>query len=136
MITLPAPAQIANVTDSIAELSPEEVARQIVAILGRPLVALVTGVSATRVVKAWEEGGNISDSRENALRVALQVAVIIKTRFKDGVVRNWVGGHNAALEDRAPGELILALTRVAPLSIDATDLARRLLAAARAFVTR
>ncbi|MDB5071078.1 MAG: hypothetical protein JWM87_2189 [Candidatus Eremiobacteraeota bacterium] len=122
--------------DSVPELESSEVAKQLVAILGRPLVALLTGVSATRVVRGWEDGGGIAPERDSALRVALQAALIVKTRFKDGVVRNWFGGHNTQLDDRAPGELVRALSELPPLGSEARDLGRQLLAAARAFVTR
>ncbi len=124
------------VGDVVTEMDAREVARQIVAILGRPLVALITGVSATRVVRTWEERGTIAAERENALRVALHGALIVKTQFKDGVVRNWFVGHNTALDDRAPGELVRRLAECAPLSSEAQELGRSLLAAARAFVAR
>ena len=135
-ITLPAAARAIAAGDAVAELDADEVARRLVAILTRPLVALLTGVSATRVVRTWEERGNIAEERERALRAALQASLIIKTRFKDGVVRNWFSGHNTMLEDRAPGELVLALTKLPPLSQAAADTGREILAAARAFVTR
>jgi hypothetical protein len=136
MATLPPLKRAIEASDKVAELESAEVARQLVAILGRPLVALITGVSATRVVRGWEERGRIADERGNALRVALQASLIIKTRFKDGVVRNWFGGHNTVLGDRAPGELVRSLTSRAPLSEEAQELGRMIIAAARAFVTR
>jgi hypothetical protein len=135
---MPAPAltraEATAAGDVVAELEPPEVARQLVAILGRPLVALITGVSATRVVRAWEENGRISPENEQAIRVALQAALIVKTQFKDGVVRNWFVGHNTVLADRAPGELVRELATTAMLG--KMDLGRSLLSAARAFVAR
>lgn len=136
MAILPTLPHAIEVSDTVAELDAGAVAKQLVGILGRPLVALLTGVSATRVVRGWETGGGIAPERENALRVGLQAALIIKTRFKDGIVRNWFGGHNTLLDDRAPGELIRALTESSPLSDGARNIGRRLLSAARAFVTR
>src|SRR3982074_2660444 len=95
---LPIAARAIAAGDVVAELDAREVARQLVAILTRPLVTVLTGVSATRVVRAWEDQGGIAAEREQALRVALQAALIIKTRFTDGVVRNWFSGHNTMLE--------------------------------------
>jgi hypothetical protein len=133
---LPALAQRIDAGDAVIELEPRDVAKVLVSILGRPLVALLTGVSATRVIRGWEERGGIADDRENAMRVALQAAFIIKTRFKDGVVRNWFGGHNTMLDDRAPGELVLALAKTTPLSEEAREIGRKILAAARVFIAR
>jgi hypothetical protein len=131
-----APTRAIQTSDSVSELESAEVAKRLVAILGRPLVALLTGVSATRVVRGWEDGGGVTAERDNALRVGLQCALIIKPRFKDGVVRNWFVGHSTHVDDRAPGGLIRALAELPPPGSEAHDLGCQLLAAARAFVTR
>ena len=129
-------ARAIETSDTVAELDSSQVAKRLGAVLGRPFLALLMGVSATRVIRGWEDGGGIAAERENAMRIALQAALIVKTRFKDGVVRNWFGGHNTTLDDRAPGELIRALAQLPPLGNEAHDLGRQILAAARAFVTR
>jgi hypothetical protein len=136
MSTLPAAERALGIIDAVAQLGTPDVTRQLTTILTRPMVALVAGVSATRVVRTWEENGNVSEPRDKALRVALQASLILKTRFSDGVVRNWFVGHNSTLDDQSPGELVRSLTKLPPLSSDSGETARRILAAARAFVTQ
>lgn len=122
--------------DAVAALGAHEVASQLSVVLGRPLIAAMMNVSATRVVRKWEEGGGITADRENALHTALQAVLILKTQFENGVVRNWFVGHNVALKDQAPGELIREIANGELLDPRIQELGRALLAAARAFVAR
>ena len=121
-----------EITEFVFDLKPSELASELTAIYTRPIVALIARVSSTKVVAGWEKGDEIAPKRDQGLRLALQTACIIKTRFDDAVVRAWIVGMNARLDDRAPGEIIGEI-------ISGTSPATRgrdILAAARAFVNR
>jgi hypothetical protein len=93
-------AQVDQVT---AEEFPKVVQR-LVDILGGPNVAYLGGVTRTSALAEWIRGERApkSEDRENRLRLALQLSLIIKERFSDKSVRAWFWGANRRFEDNAP----------------------------------
>lgn len=128
-----APVSVAlEVTEAVLELSTAEVAQELSAALTRPIVASIMGVSATKVVAQWEREGAITPQRDRALRLALQLTRIIMTRFAAPVARTWMVGRNSRLEDATPASVI----RAAAVGVEDDAMERRVLNAARSFVTR
>jgi len=82
-------------------LAPAEVVRTLTAVLGSKVVAIIGGVKDTRSVRAWQREES-PPTRIDALRLALRVADIIKTRDRDDVVRAWFGGTNQFLGGENP----------------------------------
>ena len=120
--------------DVVSELDACEVARDLVAALGRPLVALLTDVSDTRVVRSWEEAGvEPKGRREAILRYALQTTHILLTRFDARVAQRWFVGGNSSLGDDAPSAV---LRTILDDHSRADQVGPRVLNAARAFVNR
>jgi hypothetical protein len=113
--------------DLALSLPVRDVAAQLVELLGLRTVAVIAGVSQTRTVRQWTEGTQPSTGVDDALRLALQSALIVRERVAPETVRAWFAGANRRLDDRAPALVI----RERP--DDTTR--RRLLAAARAFLT-
>lgn len=121
--------------DAVSELDTREVARQLDAALGRPLVALLTDVSSTRVVRSWvEEGVDPKGRREAILRYALQATHIITTRFDNRVAQRWFVGGNTSLGDDAPSAILRKIVEQDNVRPD--EIGPRILNAARAFVNR
>lgn len=94
------PARIRALT-----LTPIEVVRELTDILGSKVVALIGGVRDTRSVRAWLRDES-PPTRIDALRLALRVADIIRTRDRDDVVRAWFGGTNQMLDSENPALFI------------------------------
>ena len=104
------------------------VVKELAGLLGRKLVAYITGVTETRAVRQWAEGKR--DAREPIparLRLALQIALLIARYDNARVAQAWFQGLNPQLDDRSPARLLREgeLEEVGPL----------VLSAARAFVS-
>jgi hypothetical protein len=99
-----------------------------VPILGGPGVAIIGGVSKTSAVGEWMRGERAprSENREQRLRLALRLALVIKERFGDETVRAWFMGANHRLDDEMP----IALLAKLPLK----KISKPLLGAARGFI--
>jgi hypothetical protein len=97
-------------------------------ILTARLVAYIAGVRETRAVHQWAEGTRDvkSSSVEDRLRLALQVALLLRDHDEPRVVQAWFQGLNPHLDDQSPARLLREgdLDEVGPL----------VLGAARAFV--
>ena len=127
----PAPTRTIDV---VSELDTREVARDLVAALGRPLVALLTDVSSTRVVRSWvDDGVDPKARREAILRYALQALHILSTRFDARVAQRWFVGGNSSLGDDAPSAV---LRKILDEEGRSDEIGPRVLNAARAFVNR
>jgi len=125
----PAPTTL----DVVSDLDTREVARELVAGLGQPLVALLTDVSSTRVVGSWVEGVDPEAPREAILRYALRALHILTTRFDTKIAQRWFVGGNSSLADSAPS-VMLRQTLEDGARID--EIGPLVLNAARAFVNR
>jgi hypothetical protein len=104
-----------------------EVARELHEILGARLTAYVGGVSETRAVRQWADGGRTpGELVQRRMRVALQAALALKEVDGRGVTQAWFQGLNPQLEDRSPARLLRdgELDEIGPA----------VLAAARAFL--
>lgn len=108
-------------------LKSVEVVRELTGILGSKVVALIGGVKDTRSVRAWLRNDS-PPSNLDALRLALRVADIIRTRDRDDVVRAWFGGTNQMLDGKNPA---LFVARHYEQYADQ----RKILDAARAFIS-
>lgn len=96
-------------------------------LLGPRLVAYIAGVTETRAVLQWEEGGRPKDPEtEKRLRLAAQMAKLIASHDNGAVAQAWFQGLNPQLDDGSPARLLR--------EGDIADVGPKLLAAARAFV--
>src|SRR5579872_3758795 len=103
-----------------------QVVRELIELLGAPVVAVIGGVSETRAVQQWLNGRQ--PQRPHVLRFALQVAVMIASPAEQEMARAWFQGSNPHLEDASPALLL----RNRPLA----EVQGKIIAAARAFVGR
>ncbi|HKU68856.1 MAG TPA: hypothetical protein VJP85_13865 [Candidatus Baltobacteraceae bacterium] len=129
-LTLP-PAQ-ADEIEEVIDLGADEVVRQLSAALSRAIVALVAGVSETKLVGKWERGAvTPQHDRELALKTALQIVRILQPRYRNRSIVTWLCGVNPRLDGTSPAEILSALaTHYDPENV------RRILNAATAFATR
>jgi hypothetical protein len=96
--------------------------------LGAPLVAYIAGVKETRAVHEWAEGTREvrGHDREMRLRIALRVAVTLRTKDSPAVVQAWFQGLNPKLADHSPARLLRD-------AADVENVGRQVLNAAQAF---
>jgi hypothetical protein len=125
------PRKAATLED-VYELEPHEVALQLVSTLARPLVAAAMGVKETKLVAQWERAEKAPrENRDRALRVALQLTLLLTPRYSSRTIQSWFVGVNRHLADKAPSEVLAELAHTSD-----HDAERGLLTAARAFVNR
>jgi len=107
-------------------IDAKDVVRELVAVFGASLVALIGHVKNTRTVRHWMQGEKQPEQIDR-LRLALQVALFMQAAGESrDVVNAWMRGMNLRLHDETPAIVIAD----APL-----DAARRdVMAAARAFL--
>src|SRR5581483_4379451 len=85
----------------IPERPPNEVIRELVRILGAPLVAVLGDARSTHLVRAWTEGESVP-KRMECMHFALRVTEVLLQREAPDVVRAWFGGTNPDLNDENP----------------------------------
>ena len=86
---------------SVAEF--RDVARQLTDVLGGPNVAFIGGVRRTATVSEWIAGADPkNDEREQRLRLALRLVLILEAGFAPKTIRAWFLGANRGLELEAP----------------------------------
>jgi hypothetical protein len=107
-------------------LTGSDLAREMVALIGRKLSAYIAGVKDVRSVDRWIGGGQFYGDAEERLRFGYQVVRMLSDFDKPSVVQAWLMGINPELGDRAPIKLI----REYPIA----EIAPQVLGAARAFV--
>jgi hypothetical protein len=95
-------------------------------LLGVRLVAYIGNVKSTQPVAAWASGqrspGEIDADR---LRLALQIAGLLRERYSPVTVQSWFKGMNPALGDTAPARVLR--------EGDPVDVGPDVLAAAKSF---
>jgi hypothetical protein len=95
-------------------------------ILGVRLVAYIGNVKSTQPVAAWASGqrspGELDADR---LRLAFQIAALLRERYSAATVQAWFKGMNPALGDTAPARILR--------EGDPVDVGRDVLAAAKSF---
>ena len=75
--------------------------------LGPRLVAYLGSVRETRAVHQWADGTREpSDTVQQRLRVALQVAAMIDEQESPRIAQAWMQGLNPQLDDRSPAQLL------------------------------
>lgn len=88
-------------------LSLPEVVSKLREILGVRLVAYIGNVTSTRPVAAWQSGqrspGQVDADR---LRLAFQIAALLRERYSAVTVQSWFKGMNPALGDNAPARVV------------------------------
>jgi hypothetical protein len=110
-----------------ARLPFSDIVKDVSDLLGPKLVAYIAGVTETRAVQRWIEGGRPEDPEtEKRLRLAAQLAKLIAGHDNGVVAQAWFQGLNPELDDRSPAS---ALRRG-----DVIIVGPRLLSAARSFV--
>jgi hypothetical protein len=96
----------AEIADWVATLSQSQVVRELVDILGAPLVAMIGDVQDTRSVRDWIDGSRQPQSRE-ALMFALHLATLIRRYIGDAhVAQAWFQGAKPRLRDETPALLL------------------------------
>jgi len=103
-----------------------EVVKELVALLGLTVVALIGGVSETRAVQQWMSGRK--PQRPNVLRFALQLATMIAAQADGEMARAWFEGSNPHLDDATPALMLR--------NSELVDVQGPLMAAARSFAAR
>lgn len=88
-------------------LDKTDVAKELVALLGAPLTALIGGARDTRSVRQWQAGDGPREATVARLKAALQVALVLEQRFQKDLIRSWFTGMNPLLNDMSPA-LVLA----------------------------
>lgn len=104
------------------------VVKDVSGLLGPKLVAYIVGVTETRAVKQWADGGRApkDPDTEKRVRLAAQIALLIAQHDNGAVAQAWFQGLNPQLGDCSPARLLR--------EGDVADVGPKLLAAARAFV--
>ncbi|MDQ6793468.1 MAG: hypothetical protein M3067_01360 [Chloroflexota bacterium] len=96
-------------------------------LLGPKLVAYICGVTETRSVRQWAEGGHVPrEPLPQRIRLALWVANLIADHDNERVAQAWFQGLNPQLDDRSPARLLR--------EGDIEEVGPDVVAAARAFV--
>jgi hypothetical protein len=104
-----------------------KVVEELEKLIGVRLVAYIGGAKDARVVDQWKEGSPMRKPGADArLRLALNVALLLKNRDSRDVVQAWFQGLNPQLDDRSPARVL----REGSLDTDGPEV----LAAARAFI--
>jgi hypothetical protein len=99
-----------------------EVAAALRELLGPRLVAYLGSVRETRAVHQWADGARApSDTVQQRLRVALQVASMVADAEGPRIAQAWLQGLNPQLDDRSPARLLREgeLQEVGPVVIGA-----------------
>src|ERR1035437_7440923 len=100
--------------------------RELVAVIGKKLIAYIAGVKDVRAIDRWMDAGAPYKSAEERLRFAFRVVKTLENHERGSVVQSWLSGLNPELNDRVP----IRLLREGDLEIVGTEI----LAAVRAFV--
>ncbi|MEO8907780.1 MAG: hypothetical protein ABI310_06835 [Microbacteriaceae bacterium] len=104
------------------QLSVPEIVGHIQSVLGRELLALITGKDG-RTVTRWISGPQRPPrAEEKLIRDTFQVLEVLLTVQDPSVVRAWFMGMNPQLDDQSPAEVL------------AEGGVRDVMAAARAFI--
>ncbi|TWP33188.1 hypothetical protein [Leekyejoonella antrihumi] len=111
--------------DSVRSTLPEVVTK-LREILGVRLVAYIGNVKSTQPVATWASGqrspGEVDADR---LRLAFQIAGLLRERYSATTVQSWFKGMNPALGDIAPARVLR--------ESDPVEVGTDLLAAAKSF---
>ncbi len=92
--------------DSV-RLSLPEVVTKLREILGVRLVAYIGNVTSTRPVAAWQSGQRSPGQADgDRLRLAFQIAGLLRERYSAVTVQSWFKGMNPALGDSAPARIV------------------------------
>jgi hypothetical protein len=104
------------------------VVRELRDMLGAQLAAYIADVKETRAVHEWADGTREVRGldRQQKLRIALRVAVMLAERDSPAVVQAWFQGLNPKLGDHSPARLLREAT-------DVDEVGRQVLSAAQAF---
>jgi len=86
------------------EIPIQEVVKEVVDLLGAPLVAVIGGVSETRAVT--QRLGNRTPQRPNVLRFALQIVTMISRSIDREMARARFEGSSPHLDDAVPALLL------------------------------
>ncbi len=121
-----APSTAAGAHDFAMSVPIGRVVKELIELLGAPLVAAVGGVSETRAVQQWQVGRQ--PQRPQVLRFALQVALMIASSTETELARAWFLGSNPHLDDLSPAQVLR--------DSDLPAVQQKVMAAARAFVGR
>lgn len=88
---------------SAVEYTIQDIVKYLQAQLGQNLVARIAGVTDPKSVTRWTRGSNEpAPERQERLRAAFQVFVLLNQEENDYTVRAWFIGMNPQLGDRAP----------------------------------
>lgn len=77
-------------------------------LIGPKLVAYLTEATNTHTVREWVDGNAPVPDQGilDRLQVALDAAHLITIRDSAAVAQSWFQGHNPALDDRPPAQLL------------------------------
>ena len=124
----PAPAHVALIGYEKSVQPLEVVVKELREEIGAPLVAYLAGVKETRAVHEWADGTREvrGQDRQQRLRIALRVALVLRAKDSPAVVQAWFQGLNPKLADHSPARLLREAE-------DVEEVGRQVLAAAQAF---
>jgi hypothetical protein len=124
----PAPAHVALVGYQRSVQPLDVVVKELREELGAPLVAYLAGVKETRAVHEWADGTREIRGldRQQRLRIALRVALVLRAKDSAAVAQAWFQGLNPKLADHSPARMLREAD-------DVEEVGRQVLAAAQAF---
>lgn len=104
--------------------SPQDIVRQLHAVLGRNVLALIVNRSP-RTIDRWvkDEDLRLDSGDDRTVRNTYQIYTLLSTVEGDHTIRAWFMGMNPQLEEASPAEAL------------AEDRFREVMASAKAFVT-
>lgn len=106
-VTQPVARPDLSAHEHACRVSLVELVSELEELLGAKLVAYLAGVQETRAVREWAEGTREPRPPVPArLRLALQVALMLREHDSPAVVQAWFQGMNPLLDDRAPARVL------------------------------
>ncbi len=121
-----APAGLSAYREAVT-MAFTDVVRSLVAIVGRKQTAFIASVRDARAIDRWMDNATPQKDVEQRLRLAYQIASMLRQHDSEAVVQAWFVGLNPELDDAVP----ITLLREGKIESDG----KRVLNAARAFVT-
>jgi hypothetical protein len=108
---------------------PQLVSR-VVYLLGDRLACFIADADDVRILESWRAKGNARSISVRRLNIALQTALILRTRYQPDQIAPWFTWLNERLDDKSPASVL----RSANTAEELADRARSLLAAAKMYL--
>jgi hypothetical protein len=111
----------------MVDYSYSQAVRGLVEIAGVIVTAAIGGATKSSQVREWIAGVNLPADREDSMRFALRLAIMISQQCGSGMVQGWFKGSNSSIGDEAP-----SIALAGPLN---NELRNRLLSEVRELIS-